>query len=149
MVTPSGTGTCTVTASQAGNLDYLAAAPVSRTFSVWHAWSGLLQPVNGSGDSVFKLGSTLPLKFQLTGASGAVANLQARVYIAKVSNSVVGTEVEAATTSAADSGNVFRYADGQYIFNWGTKGLSEGTWQIRVDLLDGNASRAVVVSLKK
>jgi hypothetical protein len=100
---------------------------------------------------VFKRGSTVPLKFRLTGGSASVAALQARVYIAKVSNSVVGTEVEAGATGNADAGNVFRYdaQSGQYIFNWGTKDLSEGTWQIRVDLLDGNAGRVVTVSLKK
>jgi hypothetical protein len=63
----------------------------------------------------------------------------------------VGTELEGTSTAASDGGNVFRYdaAAGQYIFNWGTKGLSEGTWQIRVDLLDGKGDRTVLVSLKK
>ena len=147
----NGVGSCSVTATQAGDLSYLPAQPVTRTFSISHAWSGLLQPVNMSGDSVFKRGSTVPLKFVLTGGSAAITTLVARVYIAKTSNQVVGTEVEAATGGNADQGNVFRYdaSSGQYHFNWGTKDLSEGTWQIRVDLGDGNGTRVVLVSLKK
>jgi hypothetical protein len=150
-ITPMGTGSCTVTAAQTGDLNYLAAAPVTRTFGVWHAWTGLLQPVNNDGSSVFKLGRTVPLKFRLTGASAAITSLGARVYIAKASNSVIGTELEPETTGSSDAGNVFRYdaQAGQYIFNLGTDGLSDGTWQIRIDLLDGNPGRVVLVSVKK
>ena len=46
-------------------------------------------------------------------------------------------------------GNLFRYdpASGQYIFNWGTKGLTSGTYQLRVDLGDGSG-HVVFASLK-
>jgi len=146
-------GGCTVTGSQGGNAAYLAAAPVSRTFQVVHSWSKLLQPINLDGSSIFKLGSTVPVKFKLTGGSAGVTNLAARIYVAKISNSVAGTELEASATNNPDAGNVFRYdtSSGQYIFNWGTKGLSEGAWQIRIDLLDGAplADRSVIVSIKK
>jgi len=68
-------------------------------------------------------------------------------------NGIVGSDVEATATNAPDSGNVFRYdasAD-QYIFNLGTKGQSEGTWQLRIDLGDGAppSLRSVVISLKR
>ena len=151
IITPVGTGSCTVTASQAGDLNYLPAAAVRRTFFVWHSWSGIQQPVNSDGSSIFKLGRTVPVKFQLIGGSAAITNLQARIYVAKISNSVVGTEVEATSTAASDAGNTFRYdaSAGAYIFNWGTQGLTSGTWQIRVDLLDGNPARIVVVSLRQ
>jgi len=93
----------------------------------------------------------VPVKFALTDGSAGVINLGARFYASKVSTGVVGTDLEAVTTFGSDSGNVFRYdaSTGQYIFNWGTKGLSEGTWQIKVDLLDGNLERKVLVSLRK
>ena len=42
--------------------------------------------------------------------------------------SVIGTDMEAVSTSAADTGNQFRYTGGQYIFNMATSGLSTGTW---------------------
>jgi HYR domain-containing protein len=152
-VTINAVGGCTVTASQGGNALYLAATSVSRTFQVVHSWSRLLQPVNLDGSSIFKLGSTVPVKFKLTGGSSSIVNLGARIYIAKISNSVAGTELEATATNSPDAGDVFRYdsSSGQYIFNWGTKGLTEGAWQIRVDLLDGApaADRTVTVSLRK
>jgi hypothetical protein len=112
-----------------------------------HTWSGFLQPINQSGSSVFNLGRTVPVKFQLTGASAGITNAVARLYVAKVTDSVVGTEEAAGSTSAATAGNLFRYSDGQYIFNLSTDGLSAGTYQLRVDMGDG-ALRTVTISLR-
>jgi sugar lactone lactonase YvrE len=124
------------------------------TFSVTvlFSWSGFLQPINPDNSSIFKLGGTVPVKFQLTGASSPITNLVARLYVAMVSSGVTGTDVEAISTSAADSGNTFRYdpVSGQYIFNLGTSALAVGTWRIRADLGDGNTQNDVVlISLKK
>ena len=69
----------------------------------------------------------MTIKFQLTGASAGITDAVARLYVAKVSNNVVGTEEEADSNLNATEGNLFRYADGQYIFNWNTSGLSAGT----------------------
>jgi len=67
----------------------------------------------------------------------------------KISNGSNGTEMEAVSTAAATTGNLFRYSsDGnQYIFNLNTKPLSTGTWQIRIELDDGT-SQYVNISLK-
>ena len=113
------------------------------------SWSGVLQPVNADGSSVFKLGSTVPVKFRLAGDSAAISDLGARLYATKLSDGVVGTEVEATSTGAADSGNRFRYdaESGQYVFNWGTKPLTAGTYQLRIDTGDG-VLRTVLVSLR-
>jgi hypothetical protein len=114
-------------------------------------WSGLLQPVNADGSSVFKLGSTVPLKFTLVDGSGAVvADATATLGVAKVTNQIVGSESEAVSSTPASAGNLFRFdaATGQYIYNYGTKGLSEGTFQIRIDLGDG-VERTVRFSLKR
>jgi hypothetical protein len=110
--------------------------------------SSLLSPINADGSSVFKKNSTIPLKFVLTGPSAGIADLTARVLIAKVSNQVIGDDVEVVSTSTASTGNLFRYdaLSGQYLFNLGTKGLSVGTYQIRIDLGDG-VSRTVLVSI--
>jgi hypothetical protein len=156
VVTVNAVGSCTVIASQAGNNNYLAAPNVPQTFDATYTWSGVLQPINQEGSSIFKLGSTIPVKFQLTGASASITNLAAKIYVAKVSNGAAGNEYEALTNANADAGNQFRYdpAGQLYIYNWGTKlsgaGLiaSEGTWQIRIDLLDG-AVHTVLVTLKK
>ena len=146
----SSVGTCTLTASQNGNANFLAASPEQRSFPVWYAWSGVLQPVNADGSSVFKQGSTIPLKFRLTGASAAVTDLAAIVTLAFVPNGVIGTDVEAPSAAATDSGNTFRYdpISGQYMFNMSSKNLTPGTWAVTINLLDG-ANHVVRISLKK
>ncbi len=147
-LTGLGVGLCTVTASQDGNDSYFAATNVVQSFRIIHSWSGLLQPINDDGSSIFKQGSTIPVKFQLAGGSAGLTTLGARLYLTRTSNGVVGTELEAESNAAADSGNTFRYAGGQYIFNLSTKSMQAGTWQLRVDLLDGE-SHILMISLDK
>ena len=132
----------------ADSVNYLGATK-QVALGVVHNWTGVLQPINQDGTSVFKLNSTVPVKFQLTGGS-AGSVLTARIYVAKMSNGVAGIEAEAVSTAQADAGNVFRYdpTTAQYIFNLGTKGMSEGTWQLRVDLGD-KVTRTVIISLRK
>ncbi|WP_330476064.1 HYR domain-containing protein [Terrabacter sp. C0L_2] len=135
-VFPLGSTTVTCSATdKAGNKG-------SKTFTVTvtAAWSNVLQPVNVDGSSVFKLGSTVPVKFQLTGASAGVKDLAARLYLQRLA--AVGTSgsvLEAISTSNATTGNLFRYdaTSGQYIFNLATKTLSAGTYQLKIDLGDG------------
>jgi hypothetical protein len=135
--------TCSATDS-AGNT-----TQKSFTVTITYRWSGVLQPINLDGSSVFKLGSTVPVKFALTGGSAGVTNAVARLYYAKVSNSVAGTDVEATSNVSATSGNLFRYdaTTSQYIFNLSTKGLTTGTYQLKIDLGDG-AYHIILVSLK-
>jgi mRNA-degrading endonuclease RelE of RelBE toxin-antitoxin system len=112
---------------------------------VGYTWTGLLAPMQEGG--VYKIGRTLPLKFSLTGASAPLTNAVARLYIAKISNGVAGIETDADSTSAATTGNLFRYAgDGQYIFNWSVQGYTPGTYQLRIDMGDG-VQRIVIIGL--
>jgi hypothetical protein len=64
--------------------------------------------------------------------------------------------MEASSTASATTGNLFRYdaASKQYVFNWGAKGLEQGTYKLSIDLGDGTAEypqakNHVLVSLKK
>ena len=141
---PLGTTTVQCQAKDsAGNV-----ATGSFTVTVAYAWSGFLQPINQDGSSVFKLGSTIAVKFQLTGASSGVQNAAAKFSYVKISNKVSNGSMKPSTSAAPTSGDTFRF-DGtsQYIYNWGTKGLTTGTYQLRIDLGDG-VSRTVNVSLK-
>ena len=106
-------------------------------------------PINPDGSSIFKTGTTIPVKFKLTGASAAVGDLTARLSVTKISAGVSGTELEATTNAAADGGDAFRYdaAAGQYIYNLSTKSLSAGTWSLKADLGDG-VTHQINVSLK-
>ncbi len=137
------TVTCTATDSH-GNT-----GSASFVIQVQVSWGGILQPINADGSSIFKLGRTVPVKFQLTGASAGITDLVANLSLVKISNGVEGTETEAISTAAADTGNTFRYdPTGQlYIFNLATAGLSTGTWRLKIDLHDG-VTRTVDISLR-
>lgn len=119
-------------------------------YNVVYNFGGILQPINKDGSSVFKAGSTVPVKFQLTDSQGAfVSTANATIKYAKYNEKVLGTELEAASTSAATSGNLFRYdpTSNQYIFNLSTKGLEAGTYQVSIILGDGTTKK-VQISLK-
>ncbi|HJQ35478.1 MAG TPA: PxKF domain-containing protein [Pyrinomonadaceae bacterium] len=167
--TPSGIDTCTGTVANGAGVNTSSVgshtfsvtatdkagntASKSVTYGVVYDWSGFLQPINVDGTSVFKLGSTVPVKFRLVGGSASVVNAtNFTLWVAKVSNNIVGSEVEALTSTAASTGNLFRYdpTGGIYIYNMGTKGApwTAGTWQLRVDLGDGAPPRTVLISLK-
>jgi hypothetical protein len=144
-VFPLGTTTVTCTAADAaGNV-----GEKQFTVTVTVAWSNVLQPINVDGSSIFKLGSTVPVKFQLTGASAEINNLVARLYLQRIGPGSAGSDLEAISTSNATTGNLFRYdaTAGQYIFNLGTKTLSTGTYKLRIDVGDG-VLRTVNITLK-
>ena len=143
--TTLGAKTFAVTATdKAGNT-----GTASVTYYVRYSFGGILQPINADGTSIFKLGSTIPVKFQLRDAAGNfVLTAVAKIYLTKIGNGISGSELEAVSTSAATTGNLFRLADSQYIFNLSTKPLSVGTWQIRIELNDGT-SQLVNISLRK
>lgn len=116
-------------------------ATLSVNYGVIYQWYGFLPPINTSGTmSVFKLGSTVPVKFRIgPGIIGDDAT--ATITYALVKPGGPGTVNEAVSTSAATSGNLFRYdsTDNLYIFNLNTKKITDGagTYRISVTLDDG------------
>jgi hypothetical protein len=117
--------------------------------NVAYSWSGVLQPINADGSSVFKAGSIVSVKFQLTGASAGIKNAVARLSYAKVSDSTPGPVNEAGAAGNATAGNLFQYdtVSGQYAFNWSTKGMTAGKYQLTIDLGD-RVTRVIVVCLR-
>ncbi len=119
-------------------------------FNIVYGFGGFLPPVKADGSGLYHLGRTLPVKFQLTDASGTfITNAVANLYVANVSNNIIGSDEIALGTGGADSGNTFRYdtTSNQYIFNLDTGTLSIGTWQLKVVLDDGK-SYTVDISVK-
>jgi HYR domain len=106
-------------------------APTDGTF--------FLAPLAPDGSSIFKKGSTVPVRFRLRGASGGIIDLTAHLLVASVSSGVTGPFVAATSASAGDAGNAFRFdpSCGQYVFNLSTRSLGTGTWSLRADLGDG------------
>ena len=115
-------------------------------------WSYFLPPIDANGASIFtrKKGSTIPVKIQLTGAAAKCSTAKLTVTYALYSAGILGNDIEAVSTSAADTGNTMRWSDPIYIFNLNTMGMPQtGTYQLKVSLAGGTpAFKTVTVSLK-
>ncbi len=156
----SGVKSCVVTvaggtANGVGTFAYTAVATdnagntttVTGTYKVTYRFDGFLQPINdtahqvGVSTSIFKAGSTVPVKFQLKNASGAVMQaLTAPVWITPVKGSATSAPVdESVYAGVSDSGSTFRYdaSAQQYIYNWKSGNAGGNYWRIGVKLDDG------------
>jgi hypothetical protein len=137
---PSAVGTYTVLASYAETANYKAAS-ATKTVSDFYRWDGFLQPINdtahqvGTSLSVFKGGSTVPVKFQLKKLDGTVVPWNGTSAVPVWQTPLQGSAMTAAPnetvyTDAATSGGVFRWDSTaqQWIYNWSTKGFKTGYW---------------------
>ncbi len=157
----SGVGTYTYTVTATDYAGNTATASKSYFVAYGAAFGGFLQPINSDGLSRFKLGSTVPVKFQLMCGATPIPNATAWLYVAQ-GDSVPDPGVdEAISTSAATIGNLFRYDNTaqQYIFNLSTKSgytnpdgttatFAQGTWSLKIKLDDGTW-RSVNIQLPK
>jgi hypothetical protein len=154
--TSNGVGSYTYTAKgrdNAGN-----ETTKSATFSVAYVFSGFLQPINdtahqiGVATSVFKAGSTVPVKFDLRRANGSVAAPNALPqWLTPVRGASLNAAVDESLYSApATSGDAYRVGDsgGQYIYNWSTKGLAAGFYYRIGVRLDDGTTYTVNIGLK-
>jgi alpha-tubulin suppressor-like RCC1 family protein/PKD repeat protein len=153
--TNSGVGAYTYEAKATDKADN--AASVTRTYKVAYgaAYSNVLEPINlGDQRSVFKLGSTVPVKFELMCADQPITDAVAKLSVQRVDGTVEGPVNEAVSTSAGTTGNQFRYDETSqlYIFNLSTKGsfdggtwsFSAGTWRLIIELDDGSKQQALI-----
>jgi hypothetical protein len=120
---------------------------VNGTLNVTFVWNGYLQPVNdtahqiGVAESKFKLGQTIPLKFDLATATGASVQ-QAGNPLFSVGNYRATCDSDAAAdtvpTVTADPSAVYTYTGGHYQFNWSTKAVTKaGEYRVYAALADG------------
>lgn len=140
-----GTHEFTVTATdEAGN---------SRTqrfsYRVIYAYGEVLEPINRDGSSVFKAGSTVPVKFRVSDYAGTPVSTAVATLGAVRSHDISGTVDEAVqettSTSAATTGDLFRSGGGNgvHIYNLSTKGMKTGSYQLFIRLDDGKQYTAV------
>lgn len=118
-------------------------------------FQGFYQPINMPPleMSVFKAGSTIPIKFGLSGyfSDEEIADAVATISVQYLGNDPAAVAVnEAFITALADSGNVFRYDPDaqQYVFNLKTKALQVGLYRICASLYGGEMERSVDIRLK-
>jgi hypothetical protein len=136
---PAGTTTVVFTATDAsGN-----SSTANLTVNVVYDFGGYLAPILGTGQSLFKSGRTIPVKFQLTAVDGsiitnAIATLQV-FYVASTPSGTIDETVATLSSGGSNTGNQFRFdpTSGQYIYNLNTTGYAAGTYLLRVTLNDG------------
>jgi hypothetical protein len=109
-----------------------------------------LQPINPNlttgNRSSFKIGSTIPTKFQIFKADGVtpVTIATAKISVLKIDSSPDVPINEELLTMPPDDGVNFRLSGSQYLYNLGTKGWTAGTFRIIATLDDGSTITAEV-----
>jgi hypothetical protein len=143
--TSAGVGTFTWTATatdNAGNSTVLRG-----TYRVTYRFDGFLQPINdtahqvGTSTSVFKAGSTVPVKLQLKDAAGnLVVPVTAPEWLTPVKGSSMTVPVDESVYSlSGDSGAAYKNdGGGQWSYNWKTGSTAGSYWRVGVRLDDGS-----------
>ena len=153
---PVGTTVVTCTATDAGGNTASCSFKVIRAAL---AFTGFLPPIGGAdatGGSfldpvrTFKAGSTIPVKFTAACSGAPVLTGIHRLQVIKYSDATTSDEpIDATAQGSATTGNQFRLADGQWLFNLDTKatGMTKGIWQLSATLSDGS-QHVVWIQLK-
>lgn len=128
--------------SVAAKSTYLVQYGPAGTLCLGQAGHTILQPINGDGSSVFRQGSTVPVKFRVCdgqgvaiGTPGVVSNFSLVQVLSTTSSQNVNEAPDSATPD-----NAFRWdpTNQQWIFNLETRALSAGqTYIYRISLNDG------------
>jgi len=102
--------------------------------------------------SVFKGGSTIPVKFQLKNASGTPlqASSAPQWLTPQKLNALTATTTELLYTDPASTGTTYSWdtTDKQYHYNWKTKEVTPGYWYRIFARLDDGTVQSVIVGLR-
>jgi hypothetical protein len=121
------------------------------TYKVVYVFGGILQPIINN-KSIFKLGSVIPVKFQLKDLSGNIITKEIgerpTIGLMKITTDILNGEMSEPYSVMASLGNEFRFdeSSNQYIFNLNTKFMEKGTYDITIDLKDGSEPQIVRIS---
>jgi hypothetical protein len=120
------------------------------TVKVIVAWGGFLSPVNQDGSSRFPLGLPIALRFALTGASANICDLDAKLFVAPLDAAGKPGAERPAPGLPPGAGNLFYFIPiiNQYAMLLDTRPLSLGSWQLRVDLGDGEIHTQRITMVK-
>jgi hypothetical protein len=144
--TVNGVGSFSYTATATDKAGNVGTAKVTYTVVYGYGTTLFLQPVNdtahqtGLSTSVFNAGQTIPMKFQLRNASGAVIQSgTAPKWLNPVKGSATTAAVnESAYTAAETVGGAYAWDGTQYQYNWKTDKTQAGSyWRVGVALDDG------------
>ena len=155
----SPTATSTLVVDEYGDgTQVLNLVPRLNSTATIYQFDGFLQPINdtthqtGQAFSVFKAGSTIPVKFQLKNLGGAVVQAQTLpAWLAPQKGAAMSVSVdESAYADSGTSGSTYKWdsASQQYIYNWNTKGVAAGYWYKVYAKLDDGTTQFVTIGLR-
>lgn len=125
----------------------------SSSHNVYNRPGNILQPINYTGPrSLFKLGSTIPVKLPVSDCMGRdVTTLVPTVSVSKIDSLPDGTDTETWSDATPTNGLSMRWDPiaRHYIFNLSTKPLSAGDWRIKVSDPTFRSPVTAIVSIKK
>jgi len=153
---PVGTYPITCAVGTLSSETYNFTSFVPGTLTISYRFDGFLQPINDTtyhpeqAKSVFKGGSTVPVKFQLKKSDGTPVSVKILpIFLSPQKGGAMSSPVDETTyTDTASNGTAFRLSDQQYIYNWSTKGLAVGYWYKLSAKLDDGKTYSVTVGLK-
>nr|WP_125037004.1 PxKF domain-containing protein [Nocardioides sp. LS1] len=149
-------GPYTVLATYSGTSN-LVGSEGSRGFSLLYGWNGFLQPVNdtahqtGLNESKFKLGQTIPVKFDLTNLQGQVVQQTGSPTFSRSDNlgaCDATASADTVPTVSPDASAVYTSTGGHYQYNWSTKAMTAGEYKVFANLADGT-NQFVYICLTK
>jgi hypothetical protein len=129
-----GTTTVTCTAKDAAGNTAIGTFTITVQFS----WSGFNSPLANIDNKTFKLGSNIPVKFELTGASAPITNAYVMLSWTKVSGSNAGTGSHVV---------LFDKNNNAYLYGLDTSPMARGDWKLALNLADG-IDRSVIITIK-
>jgi hypothetical protein len=140
--TTLGVGNHVILASYSGDSNFTLSMD-ALTQAVHYGFSGFLSPLGKN--LVFGAGRTVPIKFQLADANGAsITSLSAISSLQIQPLDGTGNPAGAPFDPTPAGGTGLRNDGSQYVFNWQTQGLSAGSCQILLALLDGTTQTVTV-----
>ena len=115
------------------------------TLTVLYDWDGFLQPINDTAHdletmSKFKLGQTIPAKFDLKDVNGTTVQ---QIVSPTFNYALLGGSCGAAAPDTIDllyppsTLPIYTLNGGHYQYNWNTKGAAAGLYRFFVTLNDG------------
>jgi hypothetical protein len=139
-----------ITAVYSGDANFTGSTSSILTQKVWYRFDGFLQPINDTAHttycgapcvaSIFKGGSTIPVKFQLKDFNGKVVqSINIPKWLTPVQGGATSLSIdESVYSDPATPGTAYNWDGSQYHYNWGTKGFKTlFYWRIGVQLDDG------------
>ncbi|HEV2950414.1 MAG TPA: PxKF domain-containing protein, partial [Gemmataceae bacterium] len=106
-------------------------------------FSGFLPPL--SNNMAFGLNRTIPIKFQLHDFDGSLITALSAVTSLQIQAlDATGHPVGSPFNPTPTGGTALRNDGSQYVFNWQTKGLAAGNYEILLTLADGTVQTKVL-----